>query len=182
MLTHARFKALSAKDDRAMEIRKASIEDAPEIARVHIDSWRYAYKGIIEDELLASLDHEKKCAAWESILGNVDWPAYVAVNDDGCIDGFVHLSGYRDNDLENQNVGEVTAIYINPKILGTGVGAQLFRKALEHLYDLGYSKVALWVLEKNISGINFYNKFGFQSDGGKKVHPKTGLVELRYVR
>ena len=164
-----------------MEIRKARLEDAEGIAKVHIESWRFTYKGIMEETLLASLELESRTKEWESVLSGDDWPAYVAINATGSIRGFVHLSNYRDNDLKNQNVGEITAIYIDPNIIGTGIGALLFEEGLQHLANLGYSKVALWVLEKNQLGIDFYKKFNFRPDGGKKIHPRTGLVELRYV-
>ena len=164
-----------------MKIRRASIEDAKGIAKVHIDSWQFCYKHIMEDDLLASLNLKSKVKTWESLLTKSDRPTYVAVNSKGSIEGFVILCAYRDDDLKNQNIGEIAAIYINPFILGTGVGALLFKEGLLQITNLGYSSIALWVLEKNQLGINFYKGFGFSPDGGKKIHPATGLVELRYV-
>jgi len=166
---------------RKMKIRIASKEDAGGIAKVHVDAWRFAYKDIMPADLLNSLSIPNKIKAWESILSGDAWPAYVAINNGGCVEGFIHLSSYRDDDFEEKNVGEVTALYINPELIGTGVGAQLFSQGLKHLQDLNYSKVALWVLEENKLGVKFYEKFGFLPDGGTKIHPKTGLVELRYV-
>lgn len=35
-----------------IKIRKATEEDAAEIANVHINSWREAYKGLLEEDFL----------------------------------------------------------------------------------------------------------------------------------
>jgi ribosomal protein S18 acetylase RimI-like enzyme len=97
------------------------------------------------------------------------------------VEGFVTLCRYRDDDLRGQNVGEISSIYINPSLLGTGLSAMLFSKGLVYLSKAGYKTVALWVLEQNSVAIGFYEKFGFHADGSVKVHPKTGLKEFRYV-
>jgi hypothetical protein len=41
-------------------IREANIGDAPAIVRVHIDSWRPTYRGIVLDDYLEGLFHEER--------------------------------------------------------------------------------------------------------------------------
>ncbi|MBP1084252.1 hypothetical protein ACFFJQ_06655 [Bacillus capparidis] len=41
-------------------IRKATKEDAAEIAKVHVDSWRTTYKNIVSDTYLAQLNYEDR--------------------------------------------------------------------------------------------------------------------------
>ena len=41
-------------------IRLARVEDAPGITRVHINSWRTTYKGIVPDKVLANLSFERR--------------------------------------------------------------------------------------------------------------------------
>ena len=165
-----------------MDIRIAKVADAEGIAKIQIESWRFAYKNIIDDGILSNLNLRHKTEIWQSVLKNEDWSAWVAVNPKKEIEGFIHLCGYRDNDLpSNENVGEISAIYINPKLVGRGVGATLMQKGIESLEKANHRKIALWVLSKNDLAINFYEKFGFASDGGVKKHPSTGLTEVRYV-
>ncbi len=38
-----------------MNIRKAIISDAPEIAMIHVKSWKITYKGIISEDFLQNL-------------------------------------------------------------------------------------------------------------------------------
>lgn len=173
---------LSGYMDATMEnIREAEPEDANAIADIHIASWQFAYRGIMNDELLDSMDHNKKAAAWSEAIGNLGWSVYVSQGDKR-ITGFIHISEYGDKDIAQDRVGEVASLYILPELIGFGLGAKLFSEGLSHLAKAGYSQVALWVLQQNARSISFYQKFGFREDGASKIHPKTGLMEVRYVR
>ena len=55
------------KDD--CHIRRALPEDAATIARVHIDSWRETYAGIVSAEYLKNLSYSDRTARWEDNLG-----------------------------------------------------------------------------------------------------------------
>jgi hypothetical protein len=43
---------------------RACPDDAEAIARVHVDSWRTTYQGILPDEVLAGLSVERRRAFW----------------------------------------------------------------------------------------------------------------------
>lgn len=45
-----------------MHIRLAVLEDALEIAKIHIESWQSAYKNIIDHHILAALNLEQRTA------------------------------------------------------------------------------------------------------------------------
>lgn len=49
-----------------MIIRRAIISDAPGIAKVHVDSWRTTYKGIIPQSFLDGLSYEQRTKLWEN--------------------------------------------------------------------------------------------------------------------
>jgi hypothetical protein len=51
-----------------MIVRDATYEDVPAIARVHVDTWRTTYQGIVPDEHLAKLSYQKRAEAWYQIL------------------------------------------------------------------------------------------------------------------
>src|SRR6266542_4172074 len=61
-------------------IRRATVEDAAAIARVRVDTWRSAYRGILPDELLDGLDPAESAVRWRRGLEtlNPDRVAYVA--------------------------------------------------------------------------------------------------------
>lgn len=51
-------------------IRASCIEDAPGIARVHVDSWRTTYKGIVPDKFLADISYERREQSARQHLSN----------------------------------------------------------------------------------------------------------------
>ncbi|MEA1854613.1 MULTISPECIES: hypothetical protein [Cytobacillus] len=52
-------------------IRKAVIEDAMGIAKVHVDSWRSTYATIFPQEYLNRLSYEKRETLWKTIFLSV---------------------------------------------------------------------------------------------------------------
>jgi hypothetical protein len=43
-----------------MRIREATIADVAAIAKVHAESWRTTYKGLLPDDYLANLTYEQR--------------------------------------------------------------------------------------------------------------------------
>ena len=43
-----------------IHIRRAIKDDIPGIAKVHVDSWKTAYKGIFADEILDNIAYENE--------------------------------------------------------------------------------------------------------------------------
>ena len=73
-----------------VRIRESVPADADAITRVHIDTWRSSYAGIVPDEHLAGLSYSDREAVWVQILSRDD-PAqcnFVAETGGGEIVGF----------------------------------------------------------------------------------------------
>ena len=62
-----------------MHIRVANVPDAAAIAKVHVDSWRTTYTGIVPDEYLAQLSYEKQGQGWRDILSTHGTEEFVYV-------------------------------------------------------------------------------------------------------
>src|SRR5690606_1872462 len=69
-------------------VRKALPADASGIARVHVDSWRTTYRGIIPDSVLDNLSVEKRENHWKQDLRQGKNWTFVAENTEGEIVGF----------------------------------------------------------------------------------------------
>ncbi|MBR4428737.1 MAG: GNAT family N-acetyltransferase [Clostridia bacterium] len=135
-------------------------------------SWREAYRGLIDQSYLDRLSLEQ-C---ENTARR--WPdkTFVAKDGDRVI-GFSAYGDYRGDDLEG--AGEVIAIYVLKEYYGTGAGRLLMDKALA---ALDQKKVALWVLNGNGRDIRFYEKCGFRFDEKEKTQLiGTPVTELRMV-
>jgi ribosomal protein S18 acetylase RimI-like enzyme len=162
-------------------IRKARLEDASGIARVHVDSWRSSYHGLVPDEFLAGLSYEQRTRAWTKNLsesGN-DTFLFVAEKDVSEIVGFVSAGPERENDPVYH--GEVYAIYLLHQFQNQGIGRKLMETGLQELSERGFSSMLLWVLEENTSARKFYEALGGEYLRKKPIDiGGKGLFEVAY--
>lgn len=144
----------------AIIMRPAIVEDAPGIARVHIDSWRTSYKGIVPDTFLANLSYRRREEVWTKILSNRERRQYeyVAVDEQGRIVGFVSGGPLRDGDPSYGS--ELYAIYLLKEAQGQGIGRCLFLAFVERLIQAGKNSMLLWVFANNNPARGFYEAMG----------------------
>jgi ribosomal protein S18 acetylase RimI-like enzyme len=140
-------------------IRKASVEDAFGIAKVHVDTWHSTYTGIIREDHLAQLSYERAEEVWR---GRMSTPhpkgsIYVAEDPSGNVVGFVTGGGERTSDYPFD--GEIYAIYVLKDHQRQGIGRLLISTMCQQLIEDGYHSLLIWVLEKNPSRA-FYDKLG----------------------
>jgi ribosomal protein S18 acetylase RimI-like enzyme len=141
-------------------IRRARPEDAPGIARAHVDSWRTTYQGLIADEILQDLSYERRAERWrESLSDPQDQDfVYVAEGETGEILGFVSAGPERSGDPDYR--GEVMAIYLLQSAQGQGLGRRLMQAAAAELARRGFDSLLLWVLKENTPARKFYEALG----------------------
>ena len=144
-----------------MRIREATVQDAGAIARVHVDSWRETYAGIVPDDYLANLCHEQRERVWRASLSNhcVKECVYVAESDPGGIIGFV--SGGPERKGESAYKGELYAIYVLEAYQRKGIGRKLTQTIARRLHQDRLHSMLVWVLADNRSK-DFYNALGGQ--------------------
>lgn len=166
-----------------MTIRPAEKKDIPQIAKVHVETWRCAYRGQMPDALLDNVSIEQRAKRWEKILSNPtpDSQTFVAELDSKVV-GFCSVGLSLDKDLEN--TGELLSLYIGSNYMNKGVGTALFEKGLRYIKDQGYTKAILWVLTSNGKARQWYEKKGWVMDGKTKIEKRDGfeLHETRYQR
>lgn len=159
-------------------IRPARLEDAPEIARIHVETWRAAYAGIMPAEFLAGLAVENRTKMWTYIIEHN--PLDVLVAEDGdVVAGFCHTTIFRG---EGAKVfGETKAVYVLPKFQGQGQGAALMSASETDFRGRGIAEAMLWVLEANQPTRRFYGKIGYGADGGR-IEESFGTAKLAVLR
>ena len=140
-----------------MQIRKAKMDDAAGIAKVHVDSWRTTYKGMMPQSFLDRLSYDERTALWEKNMADATNEIYVAENENGQIIGFV-TGGKR---AENTEAGatDLTAIYLLEEWQGLGVGKQLLKQIMSCFQEQGFRKVYVDVLAANKTR-HFYQYYG----------------------
>lgn len=146
-------------------IRPAVPDDARGICAVHIRSWQRTYRGLIPDEILDGQDIEARTAQRRERLADPNPPGTLAwvVESDDLILGFLIMGPTRDDDLP-EGTPEIYAIYVEPDLVGTGLGRVLMQTALAQLETDDAQEVVLWVLAENPISLPFYAKAGFVTD------------------
>ena len=140
-----------------MQIRQATSFDARGIAKVHVDSWRTTYKGILPDSYLSNLSYKQRTELWERNSADHGNYIVIAEKEDGQIFGF-GTAGKRPKKTQ-ENTGDLTSIYLLEEFQGKGIGKKLFAELFRHFTQLGYEKVFVEVLEENKTRY-FYEHFG----------------------
>jgi GNAT superfamily N-acetyltransferase len=163
-------------------VREATAEDASDIARVHVASWRATYPGIVPSHVLETLSIERREAYWRETAANPgDLRVWVAESG-GRIVGFASDGPCRDEDLP-AGAGEIQAIYLEPDAWGRGIGRALFERAVADLRGRRFEPLVLWVLTDNVRGRDFYERQGWRPEGGARELDFNGtrVEERRYA-
>ena len=146
-----------------MLVRQAYPSDAPSIARIHVETWRATYAGLLPDRVLAGMREQTHQASWNSLLMGERRRelALVAEEDRIGVVGFVSAGRARAA-LEHYD-GEVYTLYVAPDYQNRGVGSRLLETAFQRLGEQDIHGVMLWVLARNPS------RFFYEAMGGVAV-------------
>jgi ribosomal protein S18 acetylase RimI-like enzyme len=163
-------------------VRLARAEDAEPIGALHVRAWHWAYRGLMPERLLAAQDPQKRAEMWRGALTKAGTAQriWLALAGDELV-GFAASGPSRDEDAE-RDCGELYAIYIEERVVGSGVGKTLARKSLVDLASRGFTRATLWVLDSNERGRRFYEAGGWELDSKEKLDARDGVTlrELRY--
>ena len=165
-----------------MTIREAVPADAAAIAGIRVASWRSTYAGIVPASILDRMDVARNAAWIERRLTDTDEAITLVVEEGGRVAGYSLLSPARDEDAAG--CGEVEAIYLDPVVVGRGLGTSLMEASLARLAAAGHHVAVLWVLTANEGARRFYERAGFAPDGAARMldFDGTPIEEIRYRR
>jgi len=151
-------------------VRRAEPQDAPAVARVHVASWRQAYRGLLPQEYLDSLSVEARATIWARAFSQFpDQASITLVGElDGQIVGFACVGPSRDDDTDTAT-GELWGLYVDPAHWGAGHGHTLHTEALDVARASGATAATLWVLTTNQRARHFYERHGWAADGAEKT-------------
>jgi GNAT superfamily N-acetyltransferase len=158
-------------------IRLAGVTDAEAIAKVHVDTWRSTYVGIVPDAYLSALSTSQRAEYWHGLLADDRRPSSILVAQKPVrIVGFPCAGPERTGDPEFK--GEIYALYVLPDYQAQGLGRGLFLASVDCLKWLGLGTLLVWVLADNPHR-GFYEKLGGVSVRSRSV--EVGGVTLTEV-
>ncbi len=141
-----------------LTIRPAETRDAPAIAKVHVDTWQIAYRGIVPQDYIDNLTVQNRTMSWLRLLErNPDLITLVSENHDGRIVGFA--SGGPIRHREPRFEAEITTLYVSPHAQRQGHGRRLFMALSNRLAQRGLKGLFVWVLAENDARA-FYETLG----------------------
>ena len=145
-------------------IRRATTDDLSRIAEILVFVKRMKYRAIFQDDdfSFGELQVLRVAEQYKSpdILNNI-W-----VYDDGIVKGLIHIEG-----------NEIVELYVDYFFQTQGVGAALIEYAKQN-----YSVTYLWVIEKNVEAIQFYERHGFHVTNNKKFEEGTTVYLVMMER
>ena len=164
-----------------MRTRAAKPADAGSLARVHVDSWRSTYTGILPDEFLAGLSYRARKSYWEQILTTARPTVsnFLAETERGEVVGLAAGGPERTGDEAYR--GELYLVYLLDQYQRKGLGRRLVSTVAERLLADGFDSMLLWVAKDNRPARRFYEALG-GSRIGRRTHDIAGtdLVEVCY--
>lgn len=158
-------------------VRRAELADAPAIARIHVQSWRETYAGLISADFLdrATSDsarrHREK--SWQATISQQREDVFVA-EQGGEVVAFASVGPARDHP---GYASELMTLYALRRVQGQGIGQALLRAVIGQVQVEGGSNLALWVLSSNPTR-QWYAAQGAR-EAGEKVDGE--LLEVRLV-
>lgn len=160
-------------------VRRAASSDLPAIAEIHVKSWQQAYKGLIDQAYLDSLDVAKRLAVWHDIFAKQSEPGFniFVAEINGTIIGFLSTSP---PESENGDV-YIGAVYLLQNSWSQGAGYKLFTRALEAFRAANFTRPYLWVLDTNALAINAYRRWGGKVVPGVVKESARGDTTLREI-
>lgn len=148
-------------------VHRATSQDVPGIARVHVDAWRTTYRGLLRQAFLDALSYDQREGQWRRAVAEAGTasPVLVAREPEGPVVGFA--AGGRERTGRADYAGELYAVYVLEPYQRHGLGSALVAGVVDALTHAGLSGLLVWVLAEN-PAVGFYERLG-----GSRVDERT---------
>jgi 2-amino-4-hydroxy-6-hydroxymethyldihydropteridine diphosphokinase len=140
-------------DPSDIVVRRATVADAEEAARVHTASSEAAYRDLVPPN---AVDLERRVAMWRVLVEDLTAHSFLAVAG-GRIVGVMNAGPARDG----EPVGELRVLYVLPAWWGRRAGQLLLERAHE-LLAADHDEAILTVLAANPRARRFYERNGWR--------------------
>jgi ribosomal protein S18 acetylase RimI-like enzyme len=141
-----------------LALRRPRPEEAEELARLHIQCWHEAYRGIVPQVVLENASLKARIATWHRHIADME-RIVLAAYDDGKPVGFILAGPPREEVFEGAD-GQIAAFYILASHQRMGLGKRLLSEAARGWKRQGGTSLGLGVLAENAKARAFYEKMG----------------------
>lgn len=139
-------------------IRNIQEKDISSVVDIQIEGWKSAYKGIIDDSTLNSMNRNEKI---EKRRNDYKENGFIVAELNNQVVGFCR---YIDSNKFTQDMldidCELLALYVKPNLKYNGIGTKLFQFVTNEFKSKNKTKMILWCLKDNEPSKKFYTKMG----------------------
>jgi GNAT superfamily N-acetyltransferase len=181
----APFPRLSGSADAS--VRPARADDAAEIARIQVVTWRTAYRSVLPAAVLDDWAADAAPAAWRAAAGSPPTPGHgvlLALEGPTAVGfaafGPAELTGDEQSHPEGPTA-EVSTLLVEPRWGRRGHGSRLLAAVVDIARAAGTARLQVWLLEPDRVSADFFESAGWAPDGWARTLD-TGATPLREVR
>ena len=140
-------------------IRTATINDAEKVAKIKIEGWQTAYRGIIDDEFLDNMNLNEEIEKRKNNIENGVDIIVAELNNE--VIGFCLYRDYIKDPENYPNANcEISSLYVKSSLKRKGIGTKLMQYVIQKLQNQGKTQMILGCLKGNYPSRAFYEKMG----------------------
>lgn len=143
---------------RNIIIKKVEESDIPEVVKIQVIGWQQAYRGIIDDEFLDSMNINEIIERRKRDYHN---SGFIVALEDNEIVGFCRYIDSNKFTPEYDDIDcEIIAIYVKIDKKHNGIGKKMFQYVVNEFKQQNKKKMILWCLKANFPSRKFYERMG----------------------
>ncbi|MFD2093835.1 GNAT family N-acetyltransferase [Blastococcus deserti] len=170
-----------------VSVRPARPDDAADIARIQLVTWRTAYRAALPAAVLDEWDADAATASWRSAITSPPTPGHgvVVAVERHTVVGFAAFGPAElGPDEEADPAGptaEVGTLLVEPRWGRRGHGSRLLAAVSDLVRTGGAARMQVWLLDGDRVSAGFYESAGWAPDGWARTLD-TGADPLRELR
>ena len=161
-----------------INIRRATIADSGAVARIQVDSYRFAYAGFFPQAYLDHFSYEVETVDWRTLLSSGGGELlFVAEAEHGNVVGYA--LGKAETDPKASYDSSLTAVHVARAWQQQGIGRRLMMAVVKVLQEQGCTSLWLSTLEGNPAQA-WYERLGGVPFG--ELRYTVDDVEIREIK
>jgi GNAT superfamily N-acetyltransferase len=157
-------------------VRPARPDDAAEIARIQLSTWRTAYRTLLPASILAGLDQDWMAEQWREAITSPPTPRHrvlIAIEqaDQDFVAGFTAAGPADEAALAPEekplpdSVAAITDLLVEPRWGRRGHGSRLLAASVDLWREDGFAFAVAWCYERDTATRKFLTSAGWEPDG-----------------